>query len=1006
VASSRIRKRPEILYQAWDNDCDGIGMTTMFRKILDRGEAGDNVGLLHGAKGSQTVVLSSSPPAKITRLTTAHGQSFTWSHDAQGSVLSHTTPVPGQGFSASYDNLGRCVSRTILDGDGPGFRTDVHYAASNGFLQSVVIDPDGLALTEAQDCDDLGRTTRYTDPRGHQWLVEYNALDLPTRIDSPPAQGGQSIATRFYYDGGGNFFCGKTDHFRSDGSPVQGNADYATVVVRDSRGRVTRIAEEIFPVDYDPAAGTDLADLGLENFAVIDITYGPDGRCSRLSVPAASRQSTEDAVCDFTYDERGLVHRVIAPGVSGVTHEYHYTSAGQVSSRVIVAPGQPSPAVHFAYDGFHRISSFTDAMGNQAAFDYSSRGHVTASVFGEITDVPGGAGNVLLERTRLRFGQSPTVPGSVARRERTAVIGFACTSGAGSAAARSNKMGPILHVALGASLASGPTGDCDDSDPLFDALSLPGVSEVCYSIDVKVSPSSAGRSASGSILDELDDSDGPVIVALQLPGVEDACYSINKKARSPRLTDSLFHGWFVASDTLEAERFAAGAPAPHPVEVTTLTRSPAGLPVHLSRNGDSLATCDHDTAGRLSSVTNAACRVDVVRDASGNITSSTRSDYSTVAGTPAKTFTVTRIIDALGRTSSLADGGGSSVSFGYDSLHRMTSFTDPVSGVLTAEYDGTSADGLFSVRYHKDMDGDGIPDFLGAVTTPALNGRTCTCPLGYRSSSSTDSLGRTTRRDHADGTFETLAYDARGFLTEILHRDGTLTTFTHDLNGRVVSESITGGPAGLPTSPDRFFTYDGRGFVRSIGEGTTVCAWTHDSLGNVLTETQSGESITHTYDHRGRTGYATSVQWPYQLSIVETRDAFGRVTTVTARDDAGQLVSPPVASMQHLGMRVSRCDTANGVSTIHTYRGDGDPALPDTSNFGFDRCVLTESSHQGTAIFISKKGYDYYQSQSSLKLIHRDGSSPQHPARARSARAHHFQPDRLRCRRWHPANRV
>ena len=133
-----------------------------------------------------------------------------------------------------------------------------------------------------------------------------------------------------------------------------------------------------------------------------------------------------------------------------------------------------------------------------------------------------------------------------------------------------------------------------------------------------------------------------------------------------------------------------------------------------------------------------------------------------------------------------------------------------------------------------------------------------------------------------------------------------------------------------------------------------------------------------TYDHRGRTGYATSVQWPYQLSIVETRDAFGRVTAVTARNEAGQLVSPPVASMQHLGMRVSRCDTANGVSTTHTYRGDGDPALPDTSNFGFDRCVLTESSQQGKAIWASKKGYDYYQSQSSMSVIHRNGSTRSH----------------------------
>jgi YD repeat-containing protein len=942
-----------------DNDCDGIGMTTMFRKILDRGEAGDNVGLLANTKDKgreestghtrQVPFLYVLAP-KITRLTTGHGQVFTWGYDTRGSCVSHATPIPSQGFTAAYDSLGRCVSSTILDGDDPGFRTDVQFDASTGFLQSVVTDPTGLALTETRDCDDLGRPIRHTDPRGHQWQVEYNALDLPTRIESPPGQGGHSISTRFYYDGGGTFWCGNTDHFRSDGSPVQENTAYSTIVVRDSRGRVIRIAEEIFPVDFDPSSVVNPEDLGMENFSVLDISYGPDGRCARVSVPAASRQAWEDAVCDFTYDERRLLHRVIRGGAgadSSVTTECDYTPAGLVARRAVVAPGLPSPEVHFNYDGFHRVTSVTDPMGNETVYGYSRTGHVSVSVFGEIDDVPGGAGNVLLGKGRVRYGQCFTQP-AMSSRDNTAVIALACTSG--------RRKGPV-------------SGDCDDSNPLFDALSLPGVGDVCYEIKVQTNTSTTQRVASAGPGEDCDDSDP---LGLTLDGVDDVCYSLDVQNNIAASISSFFHGVAAKDDTIEAERFAPGDAGPHPVETTTITRSPAGLPLQVSRNGDTLASLEYDAAGRLARCADGACRVDVLRDAAGHITSSTSTDFSTVAGTPPKSFTHSCAIDPLGRISTLADGAGNSVAFAYDSLDRVTAFTDPAGGVLTAEYDGSTSAGPFSVRYHKDLDGDGTPEFLGAVTAPAVNGRTCTCPSGYYARSSADALGRTKRCDYPDGTFEEFSYDARGFLAAVLHRDGSVSTFSHDLQGRVISESVSGGAPDQVPAPDRHFTYDGRGFVTSIEEGSSVCGWTCDSLGNVLTETQNGQTIIHTHNHRGRTGYVTSVQWPYKLSIAETRDAQGRVTAVTARNDAGQPVSPPVATMEYLGMRVSRRITANGVSTVHSYRGDGDPALPDTSNFGFDQCVLTESSHQGTAIFLSKKGYDYYQAQSSLKVIHRD----------------------------------
>jgi YD repeat-containing protein len=932
-----------------DEDCDGIGMSSMFRKILDYGEAGDNVGLLANTKGKDkdkdkdkggntthtTPFLFVLSP-KIIRLTTGHGQVFTWTHDPQGRVLSHSTPIPGKGFSASYDSLGRCVSTTVLDGSGPGFRTDIGYDAATGFLRSVIHDPAGLALTETQDCDDLGRPIRYTDPRGHQWLVQYNPLDLPTQIESPPGQGGHPIISRFYYDGGGTVWCGTTEHLRSSGAPVLDNTEYSTIVVRDSRGRVVRMAEEIFPVAFDPSSGiVDPATLGLENFSVIDITYGPDGRCARVSVPAASRDALEDAVCDFSYDERGLLHRTIYGGLgstSSVTTECDYTPAGLVSRRAVVAPGLSSPEVHFSYDGFHRVTSVIDPMGNETTYGYSRTGHVSVAVYGETNDVPGDTGNVLLSKGRVRYGQCFPTTGLNARPP-TAVLAIACTAG--------------------------------PSSPSISALSLPGVTDVCYEIKVQTQASTNRVSANPTRAEPEDCDDGD---ALSLPGVTDVCYPLDAEENIAASVSSFFHGVAAKDDTIESERFAPGEPGPNPVEITTIARSPAGLPLHVSRNGDALASMEYDTAGRLIRCGDGACRVDVVLDAAGHVTSSTRTDFSSIAGTPPKSFTTSCVIDSLGRVSTLSDGAGNDIAFAYDSLHRVTSFVDPASVALTAEYDGSSTAGRFSVRYFKDLDGDGSAEFLGAATSTGVNDRRCTCPLGYYARSSADKLGRLARWDYPDGTFETFSYDARGFPSQTRHRDGTTTLFTCDLNGRVVSESIAG-------APDREFAYDARGFVTQVEEGSSVCGWTHDSLGNVLLETQNGESISHIYDHRGRTSYATSVQGPYQLRIAETRDAQGRLRVVTDLDATGQPIAPPVATMDYLGRRVSRCDSGNGVSTVHTYRGDGDAALPDTSNFGFDQCVQTESLRLGVIFFLTKKGYDYYQARSSMGIVHRDLSA-------------------------------
>lgn len=396
-----------------DDDCDGFVVnahTSPFDLVSLTGEDEDCDGDCNDLADAKVTVPKQTQGTTFgermlgsdfrTRLVSAHGQVSSRGYDAAGNCTSASSPLPGKGQLYQYDAQGRCTSCTVLNGADASFHDTCTYDAASGFLSSVVCDSSGLQLATIIGRDALGRVTSVTDPRGNNWLYAHNPLDQCVQVQSPAMP--NRISMNLTIDAGGRAARCDLENRAPDGALDTSNPAYSTFHVYDDRGRLVRVAEEERPVDASGVLTPDSLDLA--NFAIRDLTYDDAGQCVRVSTPAACRAQATDLACDFSYDERGLLHRCIEGGAgnaAAVTSECDYDALGAcVRCATLAAAGAISPEALFTYDSFHRLSAARDPMGNVATFAYDNRGSVTESCYGEVNDVPGSAGNVLLARQK------------------------------------------------------------------------------------------------------------------------------------------------------------------------------------------------------------------------------------------------------------------------------------------------------------------------------------------------------------------------------------------------------------------------------------------------------------------------------------------------------------------------------------------------------------------------------------------------------------------------------
>ena len=498
----------------------------------------------------------------------------------------------------------------------------------------------------------------------------------------------------------------------------------------------------------------------------------------------------------------------------------------------------------YTYDGFHRPSSVTDAMGNETVFTYDEAGKVTTSVFGELDDQPGSSGNVLLARTTRSKGNPSQL---------------------------------FAHNIMQSTLRR-------------------------------------------------------MHIKENIEGIMDSDIAARACPPDHPVRCAAFFAVYQEDDVIEVERFGPSESPPFAKETTVIHRSPAGLVMNVTRNGDLLDSFGYDSSGALTSMSNAARTIDLNRDGRQDVVVCGRTDHFRVASPPTpKTYTHTITRDALGRITAVTDGANNASSFAYDSLGRCTSLADPGRPPVTFAYDGGDATGPYSVVAACDIDNSGSSTELGRCLIR------CGAPVlsldsnGYPSTFTYDALGRLTRCDLPDGTFATLSYDARGFTHNGRLLDASGTDLSYDALGRVVSVSLTDA-SGIASAEVTTYSYDGLGRLVSASQGASTVSMTWDSVGNPLSETTSNGTVTRTFNHRGR----TSVTYPGAASIPETRNEFGQLTNA-----GGNLV-------RYVGMHIYQTEQTNGVVTTYSYRGEGDTSPPGDASYG--SCVRVTSVSGATTL--------------------------------------------------------
>ena len=771
----------------------------------------------------------------MTRIVSAHGQVSSFGYDANGNCTSYVSALPSKGQLYQYNADGQHTGTTVLNGPGSSFTDECIYDPATQFLSSIVSDSAGLHLTTTCERDNLGRLTRLIDPRGNDWLYAYNTLDDCIQIQSPPCP--SRISTNFTTDAGGRVVRCDVEHRAPDGSLVLANPAYSTFFVSDARCRLVQVATEERPVNSPPSALAPAA-ADLASYDVCDITLDNAGQVSRVSTPAACREQAAALVCDFTYTERGQLHRCIEGGLGtagAVTTEYQYDSRRAAVRVTLVLSGMPSPQSLCTYDGFHRLSSTTDPMGNVTEYAYGNDGSVTTSVYGETNDVTGSAGNTLLSRSTVRLSYQDRA---------------------------GNSMDPVC-------------------------LTLPGVTDACYSLTVK-----------SSAFFDVETEDGSITV----------------------------------------ERFAPGSTAPPATEVTIIDRSPAGLVQSVTCNGDLLMSCDYDTAGRRYRCADGSCSATRVLDACGNTTSLARTDISGVPGVASKTFTRTFVIDALGRETACTEGSGNVTSIAYDSLSRPVSITEPDRPPVLYAYDGGTASVPFSVQVSCDISSTGSPVVLSSSLVRCGEVRSTTDANGYSQVCTRDSHGRVTRCDFPDGTFEETTFNALSFPSLQRCMDGTFTACEFNLNGRPTLVTRTNAPPAVAVAP-LSLGYDGSGRLVRCEQGNSLVNFAFDSCGNPVTETTASGTVARTFNHRGRTG----ITYPDGKHFNESRNALGQLLAIT--NSAGS----SVVTMGYAGPRVVLSTQGNGVVSTWDYRSDGQ-GVTVLGDFSFDSCVRSTVSSPSSVV--------------------------------------------------------
>ena len=357
----------------------------------------------------------------VTRHVDGRGNETHHSYDGNGNRLQTIHRIPSIVEDFQYNAFGQLMLHRLPDNGSGSRREDVftYYTDAdgcmNGYLRHEIIDAPGFALTTTYEYDCLGRMIREIDPRGHDSLAEYNALDQVVRALSRDVTGGGVRYEQLrFYDANDNVIRVDLEN-RDDAGALQANTHFTTIHEYEILNHRTRTCRETGNAALGPT-DLDCSSLPPGEALSTEFEYDANRNQTLMRLGEAVNGNQPNNSILTLYDERDLVFRTTrAPGdADQSTDQTDYDGNGNV---VRLRSGlEDAPRLFISqYDGYDRLVRTIDPMGNTREYHYDPNGNIGGDQapavpnpfgvrkLGELADIPGDAGNVRLFETQYTY---------------------------------------------------------------------------------------------------------------------------------------------------------------------------------------------------------------------------------------------------------------------------------------------------------------------------------------------------------------------------------------------------------------------------------------------------------------------------------------------------------------------------------------------------------------------------------------------------------------------------
>ncbi len=632
-------------------------------------------------------------------------------------------------------------------------------------------------------------------------------------------------------------------------------------------------------------AGGNLLSFTDELGHITNYTYDASGNVTSQS---AQLNASTSVTTSYTYNTFGEPLTVTDPLGNVTTNTYD--ANGNLLTVTTPQPNSSTPAsvTQFAYDSKGELTQITDALNNVTTLTYTPAGLIST-----ITDAQN---NV----TTYQYD---------AHGNRTSVI------------------------------------DAQQNKTSFTYDAMDRLTTITYPDQTTASVGYDSRGRRTSVTDQnshvtsyiYDDAD-------RLTQVQDAAnnvtqYGYDTEGNLLTITDANNHATSFAYDAFGR---VTQATFPSTLTETYLYDATGNLVSKTDRNGhsilyvyDALSRLTHkgypdstgvdyvyDLAGKIRQVTDPTGTYGFAYDNMGRLIGTT-TQYSFLPGTPPPTFANAYAYDTASNRTSFTLPDGSTNTYAFDSLNRITTLTDSITGQFGFGYDAlsrrTSLTRPNGVNTNYNYDSlSRLLSVLHQSGTTVLDGASYTYDNGGNRTAKTNKLNSVT---------EQYAYDAIYQLKQVTHGTTTTESYSYDAVGNRLSS------LNVPS-----YSYNSSNEVTS----SSNASYTFDNNGNTLSKVVSGTTTQYAWDFENR---LSSVVLPGSGGTVTLKyDPFGRRiqktsaigTTNYLYDGANAIeeVNSSVAALarytQNVGIDEPLAETRSGLNSY--YEQDGLGSVTSLSN--------------------------------------------------------------------------